>query len=74
MDSLGLILKVVVAEAHGSERVLAATAVMELLEENPQLLEKVALMWVDAGYGGDKFALAIWLMIQALIRSNKTFR
>nr|ADN14557.1 Transposase and inactivated derivatives-like protein [Gloeothece verrucosa PCC 7822]ADN15686.1 Transposase and inactivated derivatives-like protein [Gloeothece verrucosa PCC 7822]ADN16585.1 Transposase and inactivated derivatives-like protein [Gloeothece verrucosa PCC 7822]ADN16607.1 Transposase and inactivated derivatives-like protein [Gloeothece verrucosa PCC 7822]ADN18401.1 Transposase and inactivated derivatives-like protein [Gloeothece verrucosa PCC 7822] len=78
VDSLGLILKVIVAEAHGQERVLAATAVMELLEENPKLLEKVALMWVDAGYSGDKFALAIWLMIQARVevikRSDKKFK
>ena len=68
----------VVAEANGSERVLAATAVMELLEENPDLLEKVALMWVDSGYGGDRFALGIWLMIQAKVevikRESKEFK
>jgi transposase len=78
VDSLGLVVKVVVAEANGSERVLAATAVMELLEENPDLLEKVALMWVDSGYGGDRFALGIWLMIQAKVevikRESKEFK
>jgi hypothetical protein len=27
---------------------------MELLEERPELLEKVQVMWVDSGYDGDK--------------------
>lgn len=65
VDSLGLLLKVVVNEANASERILAAYALLELLEERPELLERVEVMWVDAGYSGDKFALAIWLMIQA---------
>jgi putative transposase len=67
VDSLGLLLKVVVAEAHGKERVLAAYALMELLEDQPKRLEQVQVVWVDAGYGGDKFALAVWLMIQARV-------
>lgn len=67
VDSLGLLLKVVVSEANAGERVLAAYALMELLEERPELLEQVEVMWVDAGYDGDKFALAIWLMIQARV-------
>ncbi len=71
VDSLGLVLKVVVAEANASERVLAATALMELLEENPMVVEKIQLMWVDEGYRGDKFALAIWLMIQARVEVIK---
>ncbi len=65
VDSLGLLLKVVVSEANAPERVLAAYALMELLEERPELLEKVQVMWVDSGYDGDKFALSVWLMIQA---------
>lgn len=65
VDSLGLLLKVVVSEANAPERVLAAYALMELLEERPELLEKVEVMWVDSGYDGDKFALSVWLMIQA---------
>ncbi|MBC1218104.1 IS5-like element ISAva8 family transposase (plasmid) [Trichormus variabilis ARAD] len=65
VDSLGLLLKVVVSEANAPERVLAAYALMELLEERPELLEKVKVMWVDSGYDGDKFALCVWLMIQA---------
>jgi putative transposase len=65
VDSLGLLLKVVVSEANAPERILAAYALMELLEERPELLEKVQVMWVDSGYDGDKFALAVWLMIQA---------
>ncbi len=66
-DSLGLWLKVVVSEANAGERVLAAYALMELLEERPELLEHVEVNWVDAGYDGDKFALAVWLMIQARV-------
>jgi putative transposase len=61
------LLKVVVAEANAGERVLAAYALMELLEERPEVLEQVEVMWVDAGYNGDKFALSVWLMIQARV-------
>ncbi len=71
VDSLGLVLKVVVAEANAGERVLAATALMEILEENPTVVEKIELLWVDSGYSGDKFALAIWLMIQARVEVIK---
>ncbi len=46
---------------------LAAYAVMELLEEHPEVLAQVEVMWVDAGYDGDKFALSIWLMLQARV-------
>ena len=77
VDSLGLLLKVVVSEGNAGERVLAAYALMELLEERPELLEKVEVIWVDSGYDGDKFALAVWLMIQAHVevirRTNKDF-
>ena len=77
VDSLGLLLKVVVSEGNAGERVLAAYALMELLEERPELLEKVEVIWVDSGYDGDKFALAVWLMIQAHVevmrRTNKEF-
>lgn len=55
----------IVSEGNAPERVLAAYALMELLDERPELLEKVEVMWVDSGYDGDKFALAVWLMIQA---------
>lgn len=65
VDSLGLLLKVVVSQANAPERVLAAYALMELLEERPELPEKVQVMWVDSGDDGDKFALSVWLMIQA---------
>jgi len=58
---------VVVSEAHAGERLVTAYALMELLEERPQLLEQVQLMWVDAGYSGDNFALAVWLMLQAKV-------
>lgn len=42
-------------------------ALMELVEERQELLEKVEVMWVDSGYNGDKFGLAVWLMIQAQV-------
>ena len=71
VDSLGLLLKVIVAEANGGERVLAAYGLMELLEDYPQLLEKVEVLWVDAGYRGDKFGLVIWLMLQAKVEVMK---
>lgn len=78
VDSLGLLLKVVVSEANAPERVLAAYALMELLEERPELLEKVQVLWVDSGYDGDKFALCVWLMIQAHLevirRTEKEFQ
>lgn len=78
VDSLGLVLKVIVAEASGGERVLATYALMELKQDNPLVLEKVKLMWVDAGYTGAKFALNVWLIIQARVevikRSDKDFR
>jgi putative transposase len=48
------LLKVVVSEANAPERILAAYGLMELLEERPELLEKVQVLWVDSGYDGDK--------------------
>ena len=71
VDSLGLLLKVIVAEANGGERVLAAYALMELVEEYPEVLEKVEVLWVDAGYSGDKFGLVVWLMLQARVEVMK---
>lgn len=78
IDSLGLILKAIVGEGNASERTLAKATVMELVEEKPELLEKVKLMWVDGGYSGERFALDIWLMIQAKVevikREGKEFQ
>ena len=77
VDSLGLLLKVIVTEGNAGERVLAAYALMELCPEHPEILEKVEVLWVDSGYDGDKFALAVWLMIQARVevmhRTKPTF-
>jgi putative transposase len=67
VDSLGLLLKVIVTEANASERVVAAYALLSLVEENQKLLSQVQVLWVDAGYRGDSFALAVWLMIQARV-------
>jgi putative transposase len=44
VDSLGLLLKVVVSEANAGERVLVAYALMELLEQYPEILEQVEVM------------------------------
>jgi putative transposase len=43
------------------ERVLAAYALMELAKERPELLAKVEVMWLDSGYDGDKFGLAVFI-------------
>jgi len=67
VDSLGLLLKVVVTEANASERTVLAFALMMLLDEQRELLSRVQVLWVDAGYSGDAFALAVWLMIQAQV-------
>jgi putative transposase len=67
VDSLGLLLKVVVTAANTSERLASAYALMELWDEYQECLNRVKVLWVDGGYSGDKFALAIWLMIQARV-------
>ncbi|AIE74126.1 Mobile element protein [Synechocystis sp. PCC 6714] len=59
VDSLGLVLKVIVTEANASERIVAAYALMSLLEEGSQLLRSVKTLLVDQGYRGETFALAI---------------
>jgi hypothetical protein len=43
---LGLLLKVLVTEAKGSERVAAAMALAELKGE----VSELAVVWVDQGY------------------------
>ncbi|MDJ1183426.1 transposase, partial [Roseofilum casamattae] len=77
VDSLGLVIKVLVAEGNSSERTLASYALCELVEEQPQVLEKVQVIWADSGYSGDKFALGVWLMTQARVevvkRKSKEF-
>lgn len=77
VDSLGLLYKVMVSEGNGSERTLALAAVMELREQQQQMLKGLRLMWVDAGYRGGRFALSLWLMVQAKVevisRQNKEF-
>ena len=67
VDSLGLLLKVVVTAANTSERLASTYALMELWDEYQQCLKRVQVLWVDGGYSGDKFALAIWLIIQARV-------
>lgn len=67
VESLGLLLKVVVTAANTSERLASPYALMELWDEYQQCLKRVQALWVDGGYRGDKFALAIWLIIQARV-------
>lgn len=71
VDSLGLLYKVMVAEGNGSERTLAMALIMEMWEEQQEVLERLELMWVDAGYSGWRFALGIWLMVQARVEVIK---
>ena len=77
VDSLGLLYKVMVSEGNSSERTLALAAVMELREQQQQMLKRLRLMWVDAGYRGGRFALSLWLMVQAkmevISRQSKEF-
>ena len=56
-----------VTAANTSERLASAYALMELWDEYRHCLQRVQVLWVDGGYRGDKFALAIWLMIQARV-------
>lgn len=67
VDSLDLLLKVVVTTANTSERLASAYALMELWNEYQACLKQVKVLWVDGGYRGNRFALAIWLMIQARV-------
>ncbi len=67
VDRLGLLLKVVVTAANSSERLASAYALMELRDEYRQCLRRVQVLRMDGGYSGDKFALAVWLMIQARV-------
>ncbi len=77
VDSLGLLYKVMVSEGNSSERTFALAAVMELREQQQQMLKRLRLMWVDAGYRGGRFALSLWLMVQAKVevisRNSKEF-
>jgi putative transposase len=50
-------------EIRESETINASEGLMELIEDNTALVEKIELLWVDSGYTGDKLALAVWLMI-----------
>jgi hypothetical protein len=77
VDSLGLLLKVVVTEANASERVVAAYALMLLLEEHADVKRKsesaVGRRWIsrrpfclggvadDAGSGRSDPATGIWI-------------
>jgi putative transposase len=58
---------VLVTEGNGSERTFALAAVMELRERQQEILKRLQLMWVDAGYRGGRFALSLWLMAQAKV-------
>ena len=77
VDSVGLLFKVLVTEGNGGERVAAAYGVMCLLMESEEYLRRMQVLWVDSGYEGGAFALAIWLMIQARVevikRNGKEF-
>ena len=52
------------------ERLASTYALMELWDEYQQCLKRVQVLWVDGGYSGDKFALAIWLIIQARVEAD----
>lgn len=63
VDSLGQIMKVIVTEANGGERVGAAYGLMEWREQYPEIVERLKTVLADAGYRGDKFRLCVWLLV-----------
>jgi putative transposase len=74
VDSLGQVMKVIVTEANGGERVGAAYGLMELRLQYPELTERLTMVLADAGYRGDKFRLAVWLLFQAGVEIRENLK
>jgi putative transposase len=58
---------VIVTEANASERVATVDALSALLEAHQPVLDSVQVLWVDSEYQGDRFGLAVWLILQAKV-------
>jgi len=74
VDSLGQIMKVLVTEANGSERVGAAYGLMEWVEQYPEVVERLHTVLADAGYRGDRFRLWVWLLVQATVEIRENLK
>lgn len=61
VDTQGLLVGVLVTEASMPERLGAAALLLELAERLPRL----ALIWVDSGYSGPRFAQAVKALVNA---------
>ena len=74
VDSLGQIMKVLVTEANGSERVGAAYGLMEWTEQCPEIVERLKTVLADAGYRGDRFRLWVWSLVQATVEIRENLK
>lgn len=75
VDSEGLVLGVIVTEANGSERLGAVVVLHEAREK----LSRLQVVWVDAGYSGEKFERAVKqvcgeaVRVEVIERNSKEF-
>lgn len=67
VDTLGLLLKVIVTEANGSERING----LALLLESQENLDRLKLIWVDQGYQGTRFTKAVESLSSATVEVIK---
>ena len=67
VDTLGLLLKVIVTEGNGSERING----LALLLESQEYLERLELIWVDQGYQGARFETAVEYLCSATVEVIK---
>lgn len=74
IDTQGLLLGVTVTEANAQDRWGAAAV---LIENNCQT-DSLDLLWVDAGYSGERFATAVQVIcgakVEVIKRSHPGFR
>ena len=74
VDSLGQMLKVIVTEANGSDRVGAAYGLLEWRDQYPEMVENVHTVLADAGYRGDRFRLWVWSLVQAAVEIRENLK
>ena len=67
VDTLGLLLKVIVTEGNGSERING----LALLLESEEYLDRLKLIWVDQGYQGARFERAVESLSSATVEVMK---
>ena len=67
VDTLGLLLKVIVTEGNGSERING----LALLLESEEYLDRLKLIWVDLGDQGARFEKAVEHLSSATVEVMK---